>query len=368
MTRARDLLDQLARLGLDLAEAAYRHGLSENCGLDAATRRSYVSIGRSYFGACAEPATRDEVKRHAADFPIARLEVIHKAAGQLSKDASISRWQLRLELAQRHELTIDQLREFARNRVRELNRITGWTPQRSVVISRSTDATGRKTAVMKLPAAEMARLEKRLRLMTRNRGRTPDDVAMGNALWTLLNQPSQGTASDAVMEPVVIVKADDLVGNGNGELTCSDGTIVDADKYLNSQLGRYGWVMVYDKHSQPVNLHRLQRFANRKQRMMLAIDQGECAWPGCRHKAIYAKAHHARAWADGGPTNLDNLVALCGPHNARNDDNPNSPPKNGRIGKDSDGHPVYYPPDGSDPLTNDGIHTQQSGRRWAKNT
>ena len=364
---AADLLSRLARLGIAVAELAYRHGLSASAGLDAATTRSYTAIGRSLFGPCSEPKVRAQVLEHAAEFPITRLQVIHKAARQLHRDANITRWQLWLELAQRHELSIDQLREYARNRVRELNRKTGTTPARSLIIGRDIDATGRRTALLKLPAAEMALLEKKIRRMTAKRGTVPEDIAMGNAIWTLL----KGTAhtsrgEEKTPEPTFLVKAEDLVGNGNGELVATDGTIIDAQSYLNSQLGRFGWAMIYDKNAQPVNLHRLKRFANDKQRTMLAIDQGECAWPGCRRKAIYAKAHHINAWQHGGATNLNNLVALCGPHNARNDDNPNSPPRNGRIGKDPDGHPCWHPPDGGPPQYNDGIHTQKSGRVWAQ--
>ena len=366
MHKAADLLARLATCGLAIAELAYRHGLDATAGLDAATVRSYTAIGQSLFGPCSEPKVRAEVLEHAAKFPITRLQVIHKAAGQLRKDAPITRWALRLELAERHELTIDQLREYARNRVRELNQKTGTKPVRSLVIGRDIDATGRRTALLKLPAAEMAQLEKKIRRMTAKRGTVPEDIAMGNAMWALLQgKASPKTDQEKTPEPTFLIKAEDLVGNGNGELVATDGTIIDAQSYLNSQLGRYGWAMIYDKNAQPVNLHRLKRFANDKQRTMLAIDQGECAWPGCRRKAIYAKAHHINAWKHGGATNLNNLVALCGPHNARNDDDPNSPPKNGRIGKDPDGHPCWYPPDGGPPQYNDGIHTQQSGRAWA---
>lgn len=367
MNTAAELLTRLARLGLQVAELAYRHGLKAESGLDAATRRCYTAIGKSLFGPCTEPATRTKFLQHATEFPIARLQVIHKAAGQLRREVEITRWQLRLELAKRHELSIDQLREYARNRVRELNRKTNKKPARSLVFGREVDATGRRTAIFKLPADEMARLEKKIRTMVKRRGNVPEDIAMGNAMWTLVQgaRPTP-TADDDTPEPTFLVKAEDLVGNGDGELVSTDGTIVDTQSYVNSQLGRFGWVMLYDKNSQPVNLHRVERFANTKQRQMLAIDQGECAWPGCRRKAMYGTAHHVHAWHHDGPTNLDNLVVLCGPHNARNDDNPNSPPKNGRMGKDQDGNPCWYPPDGGPPRYNDGLHTQKSGRAWAQ--
>ena len=58
---AADLLSRLARLGIAVAELAYRHGLSASAGLDAATTRSYTAIGRSLFGPCSEPKVRAQV-------------------------------------------------------------------------------------------------------------------------------------------------------------------------------------------------------------------------------------------------------------------------------------------------------------------
>jgi hypothetical protein len=41
-------------------------------------------------------------------------------------------------------------------------------------------------------------------------------------------------------------------------------------------------------------------------------DRG-CRFPGCR-RTRWLQIHHRRRWTDGGPTNLDNLVSLCGFH------------------------------------------------------
>ncbi len=43
---------------------------------------------------------------------------------------------------------------------------------------------------------------------------------------------------------------------------------------------------------------------------LIARDRG-CAFPGCTRPASWGIAHHILHWADGGETNLDNLVLLC---------------------------------------------------------
>lgn len=42
-----------------------------------------------------------------------------------------------------------------------------------------------------------------------------------------------------------------------------------------------------------------------------------CIWPGCDIPAAWTEIHHITHWADGGPTDLDNGVLLCGRHHDR---------------------------------------------------
>ena len=61
-------------------------------------------------------------------------------------------------------------------------------------------------------------------------------------------------------------------------------------------------------------LGRRRRLASPAQIAALTVrDDGRCRFPGCTHQR-YLHAHHVRSWLDGGPTDLDNLVLLCGFH------------------------------------------------------
>ena len=48
-------------------------------------------------------------------------------------------------------------------------------------------------------------------------------------------------------------------------------------------------------------------------RRQLWARDGGCQFPGCG-RVRYVHGHHIKHWADGGPTNLDNLILLCGYH------------------------------------------------------
>lgn len=48
-------------------------------------------------------------------------------------------------------------------------------------------------------------------------------------------------------------------------------------------------------------------------RLVYERDGGRCQHPGCRNTR-WLQVHHIVSWAQGGPTDLDNLILLCGAH------------------------------------------------------
>lgn len=64
----------------------------------------------------------------------------------------------------------------------------------------------------------------------------------------------------------------------------------------------------------PLNVGRAARLVTpRLWRALVARDRG-CVVNGCRRRPAQCAAHHVRHWADGGLTDLDNLVLLCHQH------------------------------------------------------
>lgn len=46
----------------------------------------------------------------------------------------------------------------------------------------------------------------------------------------------------------------------------------------------------------------------------LVLRDHQCRFPGCNRRAGWCDGHHVRHWLDGGATELENLVMLCGHH------------------------------------------------------
>jgi hypothetical protein len=62
---------------------------------------------------------------------------------------------------------------------------------------------------------------------------------------------------------------------------------------------------------EPLDLGRAARLVSTAQRRALALRDGRCRFPGCDRPPQWTDAHHLVPWADGGRTDLANLVLLC---------------------------------------------------------
>lgn len=63
-----------------------------------------------------------------------------------------------------------------------------------------------------------------------------------------------------------------------------------------------------------LNLGRTQRLFSRAQKRSLALRDGGCRWPNCDRPISMTEAHHIVPWQQGGVTDLENGILLCGKH------------------------------------------------------
>jgi Domain of unknown function (DUF222)/HNH endonuclease len=72
--------------------------------------------------------------------------------------------------------------------------------------------------------------------------------------------------------------------------------------------------VITDAASVPLDVGRESRIVTAGQWAALVVRDRGCAFPGCTRPSEWCIAHHITHWADGGNTDLDNLVLLCGYH------------------------------------------------------
>ena len=101
--------------------------------------------------------------------------------------------------------------------------------------------------------------------------------------------------------------------------------------------------IVMDENGNPLNLARTARTVTAKQKRALTARDHGCAFPGCGKPAAWTEGHHIWHWADGGPTDMDNLVLLCGFHHRLIHHS------DWEVFIGTDQHPWFVPPASVDP-------------------
>ncbi|MBO1765576.1 HNH endonuclease signature motif containing protein [Allobranchiibius sp. GilTou38] len=135
---------------------------------------------------------------------------------------------------------------------------------------------------------------------------------------------------------------------------------------------------VWETGGTPVNVGRTHRIVPRRTRRLIEDRDRGCAYPGCA-AVHHLECHHIVHWADGGTTNMANLISLCPHHHDRHHTGDYTiHPEPGRPGRPArfrfatrHGHPieptVATPPDSPEPTaaprytgpTNEILHLDQ---------
>ncbi|MBM4557823.1 DUF222 domain-containing protein [Rhodococcus hoagii] len=109
----------------------------------------------------------------------------------------------------------------------------------------------------------------------------------------------------------------------------------------------------------PLNLGRTSRTVSKKQRRALIARDHGCAFPGCGTPPAHCEVHHIKHWADGGPTDLDNLVLLCRYHHQLLHHS------HWEVKIGADRHPWFTPPSTVDPYKKPIPANRRAGPRAA---
>ena len=147
------------------------------------------------------------------------------------------------------------------------------------------------------------------------------------------------TLPDCGGTPVTValtVRAEDLEQGSGVAVTETGATIaISAAMRLANECELFTTVL--DRQGAILCAGRTRRLANRAQRRALAARDGGCSFPGCTRPASWCEVHHVLAWVDGGLTDINNLVLVCGWHHREFD-------RRGWAVRITDGVPEWLPP------------------------
>ncbi|WP_086852052.1 HNH endonuclease signature motif containing protein [Amycolatopsis kentuckyensis] len=137
--------------------------------------------------------------------------------------------------------------------------------------------------------------------------------AFSDAIDLALNSPELPMQAGERAHVMVAVSLTDLQ-SGIGTATLGDtGTMSAADARVHACDAMIIPAVLGDK-SEPLNLGRLRRLISAGLRRALFLRDRGCAFPGCHRPPRHCQGHHIRHWADGGRTDLTNLVLMCAHH------------------------------------------------------
>jgi hypothetical protein len=97
---------------------------------------------------------------------------------------------------------------------------------------------------------------------------------------------------------------------------------------------------VITDHGRVLGIGRRSRLIPAWLRRQLWFRDGGCRFPGCPERH-FLHVHHRKHWADLGPTDLDNLILLCGYHHRFVHEH------GWKIVVDREGRPIFIRPDGT---------------------
>lgn len=307
--------------------------------------RKWSVVHDTYFGTTRFTRQQRTCLDAARKFPLSQLVYMEQRLKDVPSPSK--RWRVRRKLL-KHCSTHQYLKDQADKLIPKTPKAP---PQDTLTITRSNQ--GKRTLSVTANERDIADIEHYLR-----QGLDPDTPANPQMLRRYLDLiRGDGTTPGvphAVPRPIVVATMEqhEQIVSGDGDeviLGLSDGTTMTGAEYLTLEHG--GEVALFHPQYGAVNLYRVERFANEKQRDLARVSLTVCAWPGCRIGSDFCEVHHMIAWSEGGETNMVNLVMLCPYHNRVNADNPNH--KNTRgVMKRVGGRPTWVSPHGW-PKTND---------------
>ncbi|MFI5590281.1 DUF222 domain-containing protein [Amycolatopsis sp. NPDC051758] len=137
--------------------------------------------------------------------------------------------------------------------------------------------------------------------------------AFSDAIDLALNSPDLPTQAGERAHVMVAISLADLQ-SGIGQATLGDtGRISAAEARIHACDCKLIPAVLGDK-SEPLDLGRSRRSLPTSLRRALYLRDRGCAFPGCHRPPRHCQGHHIRHWANGGPTDLGNLVLMCAHH------------------------------------------------------
>ena len=129
-----------------------------------------------------------------------------------------------------------------------------------------------------------------------------------------LGDPNLGQHNGLPVTVIATATIQDLHAKTGHAVTAS-GTYLPIRDLIRMATPAYHYLSIFDGVTgRALWLGRTKRIASPDQRIVLHANDRGCSHPGCDMPGYLCEVHHVDDWAQGGPTDIDNLTFACPPH------------------------------------------------------
>jgi hypothetical protein len=280
--------------------------LTFDLGLAPRTARSWIKVGKALPGL---PLIREALQSGTISFDEAAVLVRFADAGNEKKLLRLTREVAQADLAKsiKELLSSEPVRPEPDDHVQPPPPCVlrmWWDEDEFHYRGRARGADGVMVEMALLTLAAKAPLD------ASGLFRDPEE-RQGEALVQMASEALAREGNHDRATVVVHVSAQEL-GDPNSSALVA-GKLVDREELLRLACDGRMQPAIDDADGFTIGVGRVSRQIPSWLRRLMTERDGGCRFPGCS-RTRWTHGHHLVHWANGGPTNLDNLVTLCGFH------------------------------------------------------
>lgn len=141
----------------------------------------------------------------------------------------------------------------------------------------------------------------------------PQETAMADALIEIASKTLADDSDHDRATILVSTTIETLLGTSDEPASITDGTTISNPTLQRLACDARLQLVLEDPHSGTVGVGRTTRSIPPWLARVVRVRDGGCRFPDC-NRTRWVQIHHLVHWADGGPTDLYNLITLCGYH------------------------------------------------------
>jgi hypothetical protein len=304
MCRLLLLVAEMERRGAwaDWGVQSCAHWLSWQCGFSLPTAREHVRVARSL---AALPRTIALFQQ--GELTYAKVRAITRVATAENEE---------LLVAYALDATASQLELIVRGFRRQTEVAESNEAHDSRRMTWVRDGKGVHVLTIRMTAEERAIVEKALKKAAKD---VSAETSLANRPVEALVTIARSSLAEGTRKPKdtylvnLTVSAETLADDADGECHV-DGHDVSAETARRLSCDAPVVTTLVDGEGVVLKMGRRARlFTGPSRAAVLKRDKGTCAFPGCTHRK-WIDVHHIRHWTQGGLTNPENGIVLCGFH------------------------------------------------------